>query len=128
MKKIIIGIITIAVAFAGALAPMAPVFAQDACEITGNSDPLVCGDRKSDEERALMERIRNILETVYLWIGIIAAVVIVIGGIFYMISIGDAAKIQRAKSAILYAVIGLIVTLAAFAITNLVINALEGKH
>jgi multisubunit Na+/H+ antiporter MnhB subunit len=45
-----------------------------------------------------------------------------------MTALGDAAKIQRAKNAIIYAIIGLIVTLAAFAITNLVINALEGRH
>ena len=37
MKKLILGILTIAIAFAGALAPVAPVFAQDACEITGNT-------------------------------------------------------------------------------------------
>lgn len=101
---------------------------QDACDITKYSDPTICGHKDKDNQQELQNRIRSILNTIYLWIGIIAAIVIVIAGILCMISLGDAGKIQRAKAAILYAVIGLIVTLAAFAITNLVINALEGRH
>ena len=43
-----------------------------------------------------------------------------------MTSAGDPDKVKNAKNAIMYAVIGLIVTLMAFAITNFIIGALEG--
>ena len=127
MRKIILGIITFAIAFAGILAPATPVFAQDACEITGNTDPLICGDPKTDEERALMERVRNILETVYLWIGIIAVIVIVISGVKYMTSAGNSEKVVGAKRTLTFALVGLVVTLSAFAITEFFIGALEGQ-
>ena len=100
---------------------------QDACDVTGYDDPLLCGTKRSDEERELMARIRAILDTVYLWIGIIAVIVIVIGGVRYMTSQGTPDKIKGAKNTILYALIGLLVTLMAFAITNFFISALEGK-
>ena len=105
-----------------------PVYADDACTIAGESDPLLCGTARSDEEGELMARVKAILNTVYLWIGIIAVIVIVIGGVRYMISTGDSNKIKNAKSTITYAIIGLVVTLAAFAITNFIINALEGRE
>ena len=77
-------------------------------------------------EAQLQGVVQNVLSTVYLWAGIIAVVVIVIGGIKFMTSAGDPDKVKNAKNAIMYAVIGLIVTLMAFAITNFIIGALEG--
>ena len=56
--------------------------------------------------------------------GIISAVVIIIAGIMYMTSAGDPGKVATAKKAILYAIIGLIVALSAFAITNFILEAL----
>ena len=44
-----------------------------------------------------------------------------------MTSTGDSGKIQSAKNTIMYAIIGLVVTLAAFAITEFFIGALEGN-
>ena len=57
-------------------------------------------------------------------LGIIAAVVIIIAGVLYMISAGDPGKVATAKKAILYAVIGLIIALSAYAITNFILGAL----
>ena len=99
----------------------------DACSIAGFNDPLICGTGKTNEERELQNRVKNVLEVVYLWIGIIAVIVIVIGGIRYMTSQGEPDKIKGAKNTLTYALIGLIVTLMAFAITEFFIGALNGK-
>ena len=103
------------------------VFADGACEVAGVDDLLICGTPGSDEETALQDTIKNFLNTVYLWLGIIAVVVVVIGGVKYMISQGDSGQTQAAKNAITYSLVGLVVTLAAFAITNFFIDALEGR-
>jgi len=66
--------------------------------------------------------IPGILNTVYWVAGVSAIIVIVIAGIFYAISQGEAAKIKRAKEAILYSVVGLVVVMVAFIITNFVIG------
>ena len=58
-------------------------------------------------------------------IGIIAAVcvvIIVIGGVQYMTSSGDAGKVKKAKDTILYAIIGLVVCALAATIVNFVIS------
>ena len=63
----------------------------------------------------------NILNGIIGICGLIAVVYIVIGGINYMTSAGDAGKIKKARDTILYAVIGLIVVALAFALVNFVI-------
>lgn len=65
--------------------------------------------------------LNTILNTVYLWAGIIAVLMIVIGGLLYVLSNGDANRIQTAKNTLLYAVIGLVVVMFAFTITQVVI-------
>ncbi len=53
-------------------------------------------------------------------IGILAVVMLIVGGFKYTTSSGDPGKVDEAKKTILYAVIGLIVAILAFAIVNFV--------
>ena len=126
MKRLKILIVALSIMLASFCLVPINTYADDACSIAGINDELICGTSRSDEELALMQRIRDILSAVYLWIGIIAVVFIVIGGISYMTSQGNPEKIKRSKSTILYSLCGLIITLAAFAITNFTIGALYG--
>ena len=56
-------------------------------------------------------------------VGIIAVIMLIIGGIRYVLSGGDAKKVTDAKNTILYAIIGLVICFLAFAIVNFVIKA-----
>ena len=67
--------------------------------------------------------VETLLFTVYFWAGIIAVVIIIIGGIRYTTSNGDAGQVKSAKDTILYAVVGLIVIIMAAAITQFVIQS-----
>ena len=60
----------------------------------------------------------------FLWAGIIAVIVIVFGGIQYITSNGNPSGVQKAKQTIMYAAIGLAITLMAVAIVNFVVGAL----
>lgn len=64
----------------------------------------------------------GILTTVYWTAGVVAVIIIIIAGIFYAISDGDASKIKRAKDTIVYAVAGLAIVLMAFFITRFIIG------
>lgn len=66
--------------------------------------------------------IEGLLTRVYIAAGIVAVIVIIIGGIRYTTSNGDAAQTKSAKNTILYAVVGLIVIIMAAAITDFVIK------
>ncbi len=54
-------------------------------------------------------------------VGAIAVIMIVIGGLRYVISGGDASQVQSAKNTILYALVGVIVAILAYAAVNFVI-------
>ena len=56
-------------------------------------------------------------------IGAIAVIMIVIGGLRYVLSGGDSSQITAAKNTILYAIIGIIVAILAYAIINFVIGS-----
>ena len=69
----------------------------------------------------------QITNTVLYIVGIIAVVMLIYGGLRYVMSGGDSKKVTDAKNTILYAIIGLIVSILAFAIVNFVINAITGE-
>jgi hypothetical protein len=55
-------------------------------------------------------------------IGAISVIMIIIGGLRYVVSGGDSSNITAAKNTVLYAVIGLIVALLAYAVINFVLT------
>ena len=57
-------------------------------------------------------------------VGILSVIMLIWGGIRYVISGGDSKKVTDAKNTILYAIIGLIIAVMAFAIVNFVLGAL----
>ncbi len=81
-----------------------------------------------ENEAKLEDTIINIINAVIGVLGLAAVVIIIIGGINYMLSSGEAAKVKKAKDTILYGVIGLVICVLAFAIVNFVIaNILQQK-
>ena len=54
-------------------------------------------------------------------IGAVSVIMLIIGGVRYTISQGDSSAVTSAKNTILYAVIGLIVAILAYAVVNFVI-------
>ena len=64
----------------------------------------------------------DIINAVIGILGLVCVVVMIIGGVNYMTSSGDAGKVKKAKDTILYGVIGLVVCVLAFAIVNFVID------
>ncbi len=64
----------------------------------------------------------NGLNIAYFVAGIMAVIVIIIAGLSFVVSGNDPAAVTKAKNAILYAVIGIVVILSAFVITQFVIG------
>jgi hypothetical protein len=54
--------------------------------------------------------------------GVLSAIFLVIGGIRYTTSGGNSQRVESAKQTILYAVIGLIVSVLAFAIVDFIVS------
>jgi len=62
------------------------------------------------------------LNMIYVVAGIVAVIVIILAGYKYVTAAGDSAAISKAKNTILYAVVGLVVIILAFAVTWFVIG------
>lgn len=68
----------------------------------------------------LFKKITNVLLFI---IGAVSVIMLVIGGIRYTISSGDQNQVTAAKNTILYAIVGIIVALLAYAVVNFVITS-----
>lgn len=58
-------------------------------------------------------------------IGAVAVIMLIIGGVRYVVSAGDQNAVTSAKNTILYAIIGIVVAFLAYAAVNFVSNQLQ---
>lgn len=124
MKRIKIIVASLIVAIFGvvALAPVASVSALDPLgDVCANStDSAIC-DSKPDNASKLINDLINILLFI---VGALAVIMIIVSGILYVTSSGDAGKVARAKNTLMYSIVGLVVAFIAFAIVNWVLARL----
>lgn len=90
---------------------------------SGGGQSQICGAASGDDD--FVKMMSNIINAILLVLGIIAVIMIIIGGIRYTTSNGDPGSTKAAKDTILYAVIGLIVAILAYAIVAFVLNAFK---
>lgn len=69
---------------------------------------------------------RTITNVLLFIIGAISVIMLIIGGIRYTISGGDSAAVTSAKNTILYAIVGIVVALLAYAVVNFVLGSFTG--
>lgn len=68
--------------------------------------------------------IQNVINVILFIAGATAVIMIILGAIRYITSNGDQAHVKAGKDTVLYAVIGLIVAIMAYAIVNFVVSKL----
>lgn len=128
MKKIFhtIGLVVFA-AFAavssGALA--SPTYAVDLSKACAEGDvkqSALCQGDVANENLKTGSFIKNLTDTLLFLLGTISVIMIIIGGIRYTTSNGDASQTKSAKDTIMYSVVGLVVALMAWGIVGFVIN------
>jgi hypothetical protein len=59
-------------------------------------------------------------------VGALSVIMIIFGGLRYVVSGGNTASVAAAKNTILYAIVGIVVSLLAYAMVNFVLGALLG--
>lgn len=84
-------------------------------------DAGTSGIPKNDGQNLLT----NGLNLVYFLAGSIAVIMVIVAGIMYVTSSGDSGRVTKAKNMLTYAIVGLVVVIIAFAITNWVIGVLK---
>jgi hypothetical protein len=66
--------------------------------------------------------IKTVINLLSLIVGVVAVIMIIIGGLKYITSAGDAGKVSSAKNTLLYAIIGLVIVALAQVIVRFVLN------
>ena len=102
-----------------------PAYAAD-CKVTGglkSADNCAKGVQEENGGPIFTTAI-NIMLFV---IGILSVIMLIYGGIRYVLSSGDAGAVQNAKNTIMYAIIGLVIAILAYAIVNFVITSITNK-
>jgi hypothetical protein len=89
----------------------------EACKVDPNS--ALCTD-KGD----IMGFVSTLVKTLLFILGAVSVVMIIFAGFRYVTSGGDAKAVEGAKNTIMYAVIGLVVALLAYAIVSFVVGKL----
>ncbi|MDO4902589.1 MAG: pilin [bacterium] len=69
----------------------------------------------------------TIINVMLFIIGALSVIMLIYGGIRYTISRGDSGEVNNAKNTILYAIVGLIVSILAYAIVNFVVTEFQEK-
>lgn len=70
---------------------------------------------------------RTITNVLLFLIGAISVIMLIIGGIRYVVSGGDSTAVQNAKNTILYAIVGVVVAILAYAVVNFVVSSFSGS-
>ncbi len=112
----VVGIVLLSlVTLFGADVSAAPVDVLTECD----NKSKVCSGTDKNSLFGIITNIINLLLTV---IGIIAVIMIVIGGFRYTTSAGDAGQTKSARDTIIYAVVGLVIAIMAYGIVNFVLT------
>lgn len=84
-------------------------------------------DQQSDlfGETGVFKTITNVLLFI---IGAISVIMLIIGGIRYVVSGGDSSAVTAAKNTILYAVVGIVVAILAYALVNFVVSSFAANQ
>jgi hypothetical protein len=100
------------------------VLLADATGTVQNGLNQVCSGGACNKSLSLQNVFANIADTLIFVVGAVSVIMIILGGLRYVISNGDQKQITAAKDTILYAVIGLIVSIASYAIAHFVIHSI----
>lgn len=119
-------VLSLAIAFAFVVTPAGAVAGLDG-GIQGGADSAR-GDDQTGElfgSSGIFSTITNVLLFV---LGAISVIMIIIGGLRYVVSGGNSANVTAAKNTILYAIVGVIIAMLAYAIINFVLGSFTGGN
>lgn len=68
----------------------------------------------------------TVVNTMLFVVGAISVIMLIVGGIRYVVSAGDQNAVQGAKNTILYAIVGIVISFLAYALVNFVLTSLQG--
>lgn len=97
-----------------------PAFAQGGLAADAPERILV----QTGGEGSLRVMIRNFLNFFLGFLGLLAVIMVIYGGVLYVTAAGEQEKVDKGKKIIMYAVVGIVIILLSFAIVNTLLGGL----
>jgi hypothetical protein len=120
LKRILASILMVPTLALGVSAVAVPAFADVNSNVTQGINDTNAGGTTVTSLPTIFKNVVNILLYV---IGAISVIMLIVGGIRYATSAGNSANVTAAKNTIMYALIGLVIAVLAYAIVNFFISA-----
>lgn len=127
IKKILALAMIAATIVTSALAPMScqangdPM--KDACSKVGNSAACDALQKNGDQVNSI---ISNVTTKLLFFVGVACVIMIIYSGVQYITSAGDTSKTKKATQTMIYAIVGLVIAVMAYAIIWFVLNNIMG--
>ncbi|HET7672946.1 MAG TPA: pilin [Candidatus Saccharimonadales bacterium] len=94
---------------------------------TGQVSPDACAFTGNEPENKLNDLIATIVNLFSVVVGVVAVIMIIVGGFRYVTSGGDSGNVSSAKNTILYAIVGLVIVALAQFIVKFVLSKATGS-
>ncbi len=128
IKNVLKGLLVVPVLAFGVatVLPIAQTHAAFEQGITDGANSAKGKDQQSDlfGDNGIFRTVTNVMLFI---VGAISVIMLIIGGIRYTVSGGDSSAVTGAKNTILYAIVGIVVSLLAFAVVNFVLTSFAGN-
>lgn len=129
MKRRLAAIVALFMLTIGSLGPVTSVHAgilDAACSRAGNAGATCKAKSEGSSRESAAKQVQGVINLILMLLGILAVIMIIIGGYRYVTSNGDEGGIKSGKNTIIYACIGLILAIMSYAIVNFVVDRLQG--
>ncbi len=122
IKQLLLGAFAVPVMVLGASLAVTPAEAAFDQGAADGANSAKGKDQQTDlfGETGVFKIVTNVLLFV---IGAVSVIMLIFGGIRYVVSGGDSTAVQNAKNTILYAIVGVVVAILAYAAVNFVLGA-----
>ena len=126
-KKLIKQILLVFALMVGAITLLSMIPVAGAA-ILGPGDQPVEIASATGGEGSLRQLILRMVNYFLTFLGIIAVIMVIYGGVTYVTAAGKDEQLQNAKKIIMYALIGIIIVLLSFALVNTILGAGTGTE
>ena len=91
-------------------------------EITSGMNATSAGTSTPTDANVVIKNVTNIM---FFIIGAVSVIMLIYGGIRYTTSGGNANSVTAAKNTVIYSIVGLVISILAYAIVNFVVTNIE---
>lgn len=123
---VVLGLVVAPVVLSSTAQAATPTPKESLCTGSGgtwNAGTSTCTN--ADSNGTLDGLFKTIVNILLYIIGAVSVIMIIIGGIRYVVSAGDQSSVTGAKNTIMYAVVGLVISIMAYAIVNFVLSSIK---